>query len=136
MLACDVCRADAAHTAWGHYKIDVETRTVVPGLSICRDRYNGLAFGVQPDPPPDYTQYSGRVRSDAAVRLKIRGWSAMQQGGSPNFAPQSVVTTERVETIWEKRFDIQKVSEFSGDANSLAELQTTDIRTPTATCTK
>ena len=130
LLVCDVCRADAAHTAWGHYKIDVETRTVVPDLSICRDCYNGLSFGIQPDPPPDYTQYSGRVHSDAAVRLKIRSWSAMQQGGSPNFVPQSVVTSERVEMIWEERFDIQKVSEFSGDAHSLAELQTTDMKDP------
>ena len=40
------------------------------------------------------------------------------------------MTGERVEMIWEDRYDIQLIRDFRGDANSLAALQTTEMKDP------
>ena len=46
-LVCDVCSLGAHETSWCRYKVD--RGTLAPDLSICRDCYDGLAHGFQPE---------------------------------------------------------------------------------------
>ena len=132
-LVCDVCSVGAHEAPWGHYK----PGSMVPELSICRDCYDGLAHGVQPEGQPNYLEVGPHLRSDAAARRRVLAWSSrLQKGGAhiasegcANFVPESLVTGERVEMIWENRYDIQFASDFRGDASLLATL-TTEIKDP------
>ena len=135
-LLCDVCSRGAHETSWGHYRVD--RGSLAPDLSICRDCYDGLAHGFQPEKLPNYREVGPALRADAVARRRVLAWSSkLQKGGAhvasegcANFVAESLVTGERVEMIWEDRYDIHLVRDFRGDANSLAALPTTEIKDP------
>ena len=138
-LVCDVSNMGAQETPWGHYKLD--RGTLVPDLTIWRDCYDGLARGFQPENPPNYRDVGPQLRSDAAARRRVLAWSSkLQKGGAhvasegcTNFVPESLVTGERLEMIWEDRYDIQLASNFRGDATLLAALPTKEMKDPEPT---
>ena len=111
-LLCDVCSRGAHETSWGHYRVD--RGSLAPDLSICRDCYDGLAHGFQPEKPPNCREVGPALRADAVARRRVLAWSSkLQKGGAhvasegcTNFVAESLVTGERVEMIWEDRYDI------------------------------
>ena len=133
---CEVCSLGALETPWAHYRNDRGTLT--PELTTCRDCYDVVVHGIQPENPSNHREVAEQLRSDPAARIRTLVLSSkMQKGGAriasegcANFVPESLVTEDRVEMIWEDRYDIQLAADFCGDAIAFAALPSTEMKDP------
>ena len=128
-LLCDVCTSTPDDVPWAHHSI--VDGSVLPEHTICRDCYNGFVYGTQGDPVLPYGDVGPQLRKDPHARRRVMTWAAkLRTGGShlADFVPESIAVGERVELVWEDRYDIQIVSSLPGDAASLAGVQAMDVQ--------